>query len=167
MARVRRDPTAREPLSGMMQLFVDMALESGPRGAPLERDWTDDAGWEALWRESRDRLLADRSRPGTRPWAWWWLDAPEGPQFEEFPSDWERWLSELEFLAAIGELSDDELERLLSPRPAPWFRHGSVSASHPPLGVSLEAEVEAERDAVLDGLHERSTQPTEEVEDDG
>jgi hypothetical protein len=156
MARHRRDevpPVERSPLE---RLFEDMQLEDGPQDVAYQEDWSVEE-WELRWRESRERLVEQsaRRRPGTRPWTWWWLDAPAGPQDEEFGSDWEQWLAELEFLAAIGELSEDELARLLAPRPVPRWREGHVTAQFPPPGVFLEAEAEAEREAVRRGLARR------------
>ncbi len=48
-----------------------VALDLGP--SPLDVELTDDV-LRSVWAEHRERLLA-RSRPGSRPWAWWRFEA--------------------------------------------------------------------------------------------
>jgi hypothetical protein len=56
-----------------------------------------------LWAERRGEILTDwiKTRPGTRPWAWWTFDAPEDrPEGE----------SEAGYLRRHGFLTPGELE---------------------------------------------------------
>jgi hypothetical protein len=58
---------------------------------------------KALWEEKRTDILTDwiKTRPGSRPWAWWVYDAPE-PRHEHE--------SERAFLARHGLLAPGERE---------------------------------------------------------
>src|SRR4051812_33130595 len=58
-------------------------LSKGPHGVPCSMTSAEDAGDEdairAAWEALKATILPEwiRTRPGTRPWAWWRFDAPE------------------------------------------------------------------------------------------
>ena len=64
-AKVRRDDLT-------FAQFTELAI--GPSSEPM---FADDAARRAAWSAHRDELLAV-SAPGTRPWAFWRFEAPDG-----------------------------------------------------------------------------------------
>lgn len=89
MPRVKRRAKTRYA-KGYNQAHVDhlvtgMDLSLGRHGFVFGRCHRDGVNYELMqqaWNDLRDDLLPEwiAEKPGTRPWAWWRFDAPEGRQ---------------------------------------------------------------------------------------
>jgi hypothetical protein len=82
---LRRRTSPRAPLSEALRHFLDPGttdIDTHPADADALAIFCrrrDEMTLRALWGEHRDEVLAEwiAEAPGTRPWAWWQLEAPE------------------------------------------------------------------------------------------
>ena len=142
-------------------------LELSESGLEPESPFGSDEERRIAWLAHRDELL-EGNRPGSRPGAWWYYDAPEGaPDRDDYRGGYDGVLNKivpddegdlitaefeldrLGFLASRGLLSDHEIAALL--------------AEPKEGGLAPYSRERAERSAaaVLEGLADRGAQDNE------
>ncbi len=100
---------------------VTLPLDLGPAPRSYYVDWPNlEARMLAEWNRHRDKIMADHSAYGSRPWAYFWFDRPHadtipGPQRDA--------------LLAAGRLTAEEADRMASAHAMHAFAR--IAASRP------------------------------------